>query len=207
MHDLHVERQHHHGAEHRHADDDGGDDGDRHGTVAEDAQRDEGLVLHLRLGEDESDEAEDADGEAGDRLARTPAPRASLLGDGQQRHEADRERDGAPVVDAVVLTRVLEVQGAGDDEEGDDADRHVDEEDPAPAGETEDVALLGEEATDDGAEDGARREDGEEVTLVLGAFARRQDVTDDREGQRHEATGADALDGAERGKHVHAVRE
>ena len=59
------------------------------------------------------------------------------------------------------------------------------------------VVLAGEEAADDGSEDARGAEHGQEVALVLGALTRRHDVADDREGQREETAGAEALDGAE----------
>ena len=56
------------------------------------------------------------------------------------------------------------------------------------------VVLAGEEAADDRTEHARGAEDGEEVALVLGPLARRHDVADDREREREEAAGADALD-------------
>ncbi len=115
-------------------------DDDADGAVREEAQRDERLLTHGPLEEEEGDETGEADGVAGDRGRRAPAPRAALLGHDEQRHEGDREAEGAPVVDAVVEARVLEVQRARHDDERGDGDRHVDEEDPAPAGDAEDAS-------------------------------------------------------------------
>ena len=58
--------------------------------------------------------------------------------------------------------------------------------------------LAGEEAADDRAEHARGAEDGQEVALVPGALARRDDVADDRQRQREQAAGAEALEGAER---------
>ena len=44
-----------------------------------------------------------------------PAPVPTLLGDDQQRHQADHEGDGAGVVDPVVAPVVRQVQGADDE--------------------------------------------------------------------------------------------
>jgi hypothetical protein len=92
-------------------------------------------------------------------------------------------------------------------DERDDPDRHVDQEDPAPAGDAEDRVLAGEEAADDRAQDRGRAEDGEEVALVLGALSGRNDVADDREGEGEQATGPEALDRAEEGELLHRVGE
>ena len=69
------------------------------------------------------------------------------------------------------------------------------------------VVLAGEEAADDRAEHARRAEHGQEVALVLGALPRRDDVADDRQRQREQAAGAEALDRAERGELVHRVGE
>jgi hypothetical protein len=88
-----------------------------------------------------------------------------------------------------------------------DADRHVDEEDPAPAGDAEDRGGACEETAEHRAEDARGAEDGQEVALVLGALTRRHDVADDRQREREQAAGADALESPERGQLVHRVRE
>ena len=148
-----------------------------------------------------------ADDVAGDRAPGAPAPVAALLGDEQQRHEAEGQRGRAPPVDAVVEAGVLQVQGARDDEERGDADRHVHEEDPAPAVDAEDAALAGEEPADDRAEHARGAEHGEEVALVLGALPRRDDVADDGQRQREQPAGAEALDGAVERQLEHRLRE
>ena len=79
----------------------------------------------------------------------------------------------------------------GDDERG-GGHRDVDEEDPAPAGDAEDRVGAGEEAADDRAEHGGGAEDGEEVALVLGPFSWRDDVAEDRQGEREKAARADS---------------
>ncbi len=103
--------------------------------------------------------------------------------------------------------RVGQVQRAPHDVQRDDADRHVDEEDPAPAGDRQDRTRAGEEAAEHRPEHARRTEHGKEVALVLRSVARRHDVADDRQREREQAAGAEALVGAERGKHVHRGRE
>ena len=134
---------------------------------------------------------------------RAPSPLAPLLGDGEQRDQADHERGGTPPVDPGVTPVVAEVQRAVDHEERGDADRDVDQEHPAPAGQAEDHGVAGEEAADHRAEDARRTEHGHEVAGVARPLARRHDVADDREHQGEQATGADPLHGAEGREHVH----
>ena len=73
------------------------------------------------------------------RSSRAPQP-AALLGDDQQRDRRDDQRQRAGPVDAVVAAGVRQVQHPQDDGEGRDAQRHVDVEDPAPAGDAEDAS-------------------------------------------------------------------
>ena len=91
--------------------------------------------------------------------------------------------------------------------ERDDADRHVDEEHPAPAGDPEDLVGAGEEAADQRADQARDAEDGEEVALVFRSLARREHVAHDRERHRHQTAGTEALDGAEDGELDHRGRE
>ena len=80
-------------------------------------QRQQRVVLVGPLGEDEGDQPDDADGVAEQRPAGVPAPDAALLGDDQQRHQADDQRQRAGPVDAVVAAGVRQVQHAHDDDE------------------------------------------------------------------------------------------
>ena len=59
----------------------------------------------------------------------------------------------------------------------------------------------------DRAEHAGGAEHREEVALVPGPLPRRHDVADDREREREQAAGADALEGAERGELVHRLGE
>ena len=98
---------------------------------------------------------------------------------------------------------MAQVQGLGHDGQRGDPDRHVDEEDPAPAVDAEDGLLPGEEAADDRAEHRRGAEHGQEVALVLGALTGRHDVADDRQRQGEQTAGAEALHGAERREAEH----
>ena len=74
--------------------------------------------------------------------------------------------------------------------EREDAYRHVDVEDPAPA------PVIGDRAAQHRPEDRGEAEDGDEESLPLAALGRREDVADDRLRDRHQGTGAKTLQGA-----------
>src|SRR5262249_51169984 len=78
-----------------------------------------------------------------------------------------------------------------DDDEGDDPDRQVDVEDPAPG------EVVDEEAAEQRADHRGYAEDRPEEPLVLAALARRHDVADDGDGRDDQAAGADSLERAE----------
>jgi hypothetical protein len=143
------------------------------------------------------------DGVTGDGLGRTPAPLTTLLGDQQQRDEPNGEGCRTAEVNAVVEAGVAQVQRAVHHEQGRDAEGHVDQEHPPPAGDAQDLGLAGEEAADDRAQDAGGAEDGQEVALVLGTLTWRDDVPDDGQGQGEEATGTHTLDGSEARQHRH----
>src|SRR5665648_292252 len=111
-------------------------------------------VLHLPpLGEQEQCQPDDAGPVAGERARGAPPPAAALLGDQQQRHQSAGQGEGPGPVDPVgdpVQRR--EVQHAPDDEEPGDPQRHVDQEDPPPAGDAEYRGDAREEAADDRAQ-------------------------------------------------------
>jgi hypothetical protein len=145
------------------------------------------------------------DGEevAGERGGRGPAPGLSLLGDHEQRHQPDGQHDRAPPVDAPLAADVVELEDLGDDEQGDHGDGDVDVEDPPPPGHPEEVARPGEQAAEHRPEYRGAGEDGHHVALVAGALAGRDDIADDGQRQRHDAAGADALEGTEAGELIH----
>ena len=162
-------------------------------AVAEQPQRQQRVVAVGALGQHEQHETDDADDVADDRAGGVPAPLAALLGHDQQRHERHDERERARPVDAVRARDVRDVEHAGHDDQRDDPDRDVHEEDPAPPVDARDARLAGQHAADHRAEHARGAEHREEVALVPGPLPGRDDVAEDRQGQRHQATGAEAL--------------
>ncbi len=69
-------------------------------------------------------------------------------------------------------------------------DGHVDEEDPAPASDGQDVVGSGEEAADDGTQHTGGAEDGQEVALIFGPLAWRHDISEDGQRQGEQSTGS-----------------
>ena len=205
--DLQVQRDRGQAAEHADPDDDRLPGPDRECPAAEQPKRNQRIVAHPALDVHERREPGHTEEVAGEGDRRRPAPQPTLLGDDEQRNEPDDQRRGAHPVDAVVAPLMVNVQGAVDDDQRDEPDRDVDVEDPAPPGDAEDALLTGEEAADDRTEHARRGEDGHEVALVTGPFARRDQVADDRQRQREQAAGTEPLKGAERGQHVHALRQ
>ena len=92
------------------------------------------------------------------------------------------------------LTR-LEAQGH---ENGEEAQRQVDEEDRAPA------EVLGEKPADDGSEGGGGDRDARKVALEARPLARRDGLADQRLRQRHEAAAAQTLQHAGKAQHLDA---
>ena len=88
-----------------------------------------------------------------------------------------------------------------DHEQRDDADRDVDVEDPVPA------QVLGQPAADERAGDEGDAEHGPEQALVLAPLLGREHVSDDRERDREQRTGADALDASEEDEHPHVLTQ
>ena len=99
------------------------------------------------------------------------------------------------------------MQRVVDHEQRGDADRHVDKEDPAPAGDAQDLRLTSEEAANDRPQHARGAEHREEVSLALGALSRRHDVADDGQSKGEESTGAQTLDGTEARQHRHRSGE
>jgi hypothetical protein len=84
-----------------------------------------------------------------------------------------------------------------DDVQRDGADRQVDPEDPVPAD------VVRQPAAEQRAHDRRDPEHRPEEALVLAAFGRREHVADDRERDREQRTGAEALDAAEQDQLLH----
>ena len=101
-------------------------------AVAEELER-EHRVAAAALDDDEGRERDDGEHERADDPRRGPAVRVRLDQAVRQREEADRRRGEAGQVEARVrlVARLVDEEVARDDSE--DADRDVDEEDPAPA--------------------------------------------------------------------------
>ena len=93
------------------------------------------------------------------------------------------------------------VQHRVDHDQRHDAQRHVDVEDPAPR------QVLGEEAAQQRPGDAGQAPHTGEVARVATTFARRDDVADDRERQRHQAAGAEPLHGPGGNELPHRLRQ
>ena len=116
------------------------------------------------------------------------------------RDRGAQERD-ARVVDGVLGSIDRYVQDGRDDEEGDDPDREVDVEDPAPG------EVLGEQPAEQRTGDAGDAEHRAEVAHVASSLAGAHDVSDDRLGSYHESAGPHALDGPEGDQLGHRMRE
>ena len=120
----------------------------------------------------------------------------------EQRHEGGRQDRRAQVVDmAVHLRGDPRGQRAPDDDQHDQADGHVDQEDPVPA------EVVGDQAAEGRPDQGRHAEDGPEEALVAAALGRREDVADDRQRHREEGAGAQSLDAAEQDELPHLLRQ
>ena len=175
--------------------------------MLEELQGNECVVTHELFAEDEGGDTQPTHDVAGDRVQRVPAPVATLLGHEQQRHEGDDDGCRTPPVDAHGAPGVWDVQEPQNHRQGDHAHRQVEEEDPAPTRNEQNLVGAREQATDERADEARHSEHREEIALVLGALARGEDVAHDRERQGHEATSAEALNRAEDRELVHRRRE
>lgn len=158
----------------------------------------DGWLLGAPLHGDERDRQCDRDDAEPDDDARSPgvldaAPR------GEQHEGRDRagQQDRAGPVDAHPAGQVGRGQRGAGDNEGQDAERQVDVEDPAPR------QMVGEEAAEQRSGHAGRPEDGTEVTLVAAPLARAHDVGDERLRQHDEAAGPHALHRPEGDEHAH----
>ena len=132
------------------------------------------------------------------------APRGGLLvrqahQDGNQRA---REQRRADVVDLGSFAgQVVQRQVAPDQVEHERADREIEEEHERP------TDRVREESTDRRTHQDGDTEDGPEQSLVSTAFGRREQVADDRERDREQRTGAEALDASGGDQLPHLLRE
>ena len=109
----------------------------------------------------------------------------------EERRDAGHDQRRAQVVDGVLAADGRQLQGHRCDDEGGDANRQVDIEDPAPAG------SVGEPAAQQWSRHAGDAEHRAEISLVATALARGDDVADDTEREGHQPAAADPLDGSE----------
>ena len=200
---LQVEREEEPHREHRgahQADDDVGA-GER--ARAEDRHRDERHLRPALLDRDEQEEQRDPDADAGDDLRRAE-PVALDVHDAE--HERDLpggERDGSGDVEVPLREVAAALDDVADgerDQHG--ADRHVDEQDPAPA------QRLGEHAAEQRARRSAAGGDGApdaQRAVALGPFG--EGRRDDRQRGRRDDRAAEALQPAGRHEQAGARRQ
>ena len=152
--------------------------------------------------EHEGDEEHGAGGEHGDARGRGPGPGLAALQDteDEQGHRA-HQQDRARVVDAVPATLDAFVEVPPDQHAGEEAERHVDEEDPAPE------VQLGEEAAERRSDDRGRAPDAGDVALDPGPLRDGVDVAGDGDRHRLDRAGAEALQGTEGDERRHAPRQ
>ena len=200
-HDLQEERQEGDRAEERDPDDEPHGRAHHEDAVAKQRQRQDRLA-RAPLGEREEDEQDDTDDRESNDLRRSPRVcRAAEAREQDDGTEATGEERGAEIVDRVLQALRGRVERGSDDEKGDDADRHVDVEDPAPR------QVVDEEAPDERPDDRGDAEDSAEQSLVAAAVARWDDVADDRDRDDDEPSGAEALQGPEDDQLRHVLRE
>src|SRR5690606_13964890 len=87
----------------------------------------------------------------------------------------------------------------GDDDQGDDADRQIEQKNPLPG------EMLDGETAEDRAGNGRYAEDGTEEALHLAALAGGNDVGDYGHGNDHEPATAKALNGAGGNEEGHRI--
>ena len=122
----------------------------------------------------------------------------------QRDHECtdgDRERRSPRPVELRLTTREGQPQPEVRHDAGQQAERHIDEEDPWP-GEVVDDEPAEEWADQSGSDEGEG-----EVADVLAAFARRENVAEDGECESLDRSAAETLDGTERDELAHRLRE
>ena len=152
--------------------------------------------------DDEEDHAHDGrDEKQSDHLGRGELVVTRDRERDQKRHERRGEGERAGEVDVAPRGRVAH-RGEREehDDDGEDADRDVDVEDPAPA------EIVGEIATDDGTDDRGDAEDPGKDALQPGALGRRVEIGDGSEHAREENAAEDSLKRAERDELGHVLR-
>ena len=132
------------------------------------------------------------------------APCVFAAGPRREQHETrdpSRQQRAAQPVDADRGTPAARREDQSRDHQGEDAERHVHEEDPPPR------EIVGEETTDERTDHARGTEDGSEESLVATAFARTHDVGDDRLRDDDQSAGTEALQRAAEDELQHRRRE
>ena len=197
---LHVAREEEEHREERRADEQAGDVRARQRAQAEDPKRHQRRA-RAQLGRHEHGQQRERDREQAERLRRTPA-RADGVDEGvDEQRQARRDGDRAERVEGLRLALLAALlQQARREERRDDADRHVDPQDPFPA------EVLGQDAAEQhaGGAAGARDRAPDAQRLVaLGALGER--VRDHRQRRGRQQRGAEALQRA-RGDELRLTR-
>src|SRR5674476_633676 len=201
VHQLKIERQIDDGAEH-----DNGQQEAHAGRHPEDADAKQAgrqdRLGGLPLPQDEGgDQHHRGDGQDDDRRRSPsvlgPAPHGHQEGGGDGQHQQHRPQ----VIDVVRLPTEWQLEDHRGDEQGDDADGHVDVEDPSPR------QVVGEHSAEERSGHRRQCEGGAEVPLVAAAITGRDHVGDDRHGHGHQSAGPDALDPAEGDEFAHVLTE
>ncbi len=190
-HHLQVGRQVGERAEHRNTNDETGDGGEVEVAVFEQVQR------HDRLGgpaldHHEGDRGDDRADDERDDLDRIPGVgRAAPGAEQHQARRGEREQHHSGEVDARLRGGALgELQERDGGDDGEDAERDIHPQTPAPAG------SLGEPAAQQRSGDRGQREDTAHDAHVAAALPGRHDIRDDRLRQDHQPATAETLDGA-----------
>ena len=154
------------------------------------------------LVDEEAKHAREAENEGQDRPPRGPGVFGAGPGESEEDGRDGRgERGGTDPVDPLdpvqnrALAMVLEVEKRDDEAEGYAADWQVDVENPTPGD------VLGEDATEDGADD---RTDGicpRDQPAVLTSLPQRQEIADDDFAKGDDASSSEALDHPSRDEH------
>ncbi len=159
--------------EHAHCNGKPGDVREGERPIAPEMERQDWLP-RARFDDDEGRERDCGGGVQPEDLGRSPG----VLGaapDGREKPggQPDRECDDAGVVDRVRPADVRHVHERHDEGEGEQPQRHVYEEQPAPA------RVVGQVAADERPDDRREPEDGSDQALVLAPLTGRHDVPDD----------------------------
>ncbi|GBD19156.1 hypothetical protein HRbin27_01660 [bacterium HR27] len=144
---------------------------------------------------------DDADGEQPDDLHRSPRILGTGPREGEQHRCHARDQQGcAGVVDAMLPPASQLGHGESGGEQRQQADRHIDIENPAPA------PVISDPPAEARSNDRAETEDGGKQPLPLPALGRREQIADDRDRDREERTAAETLQGTEQDELGHRLR-